>query len=74
MKPLTWDYSACLTKDNIDDFTTVTMPNQVASKCCEKDEGFGCTLFAGHSGQHEAWGLGMTLLHIWDNLSHPWRH
>ena len=44
------------------------MPRQVGDCCRVQDDGFGCTLFTGHSGDHEAWSRG-TKFHQWPNIT-----
>jgi len=56
------------TQRQAETFVEQSMPRQLGKCCGQKDDDFRCTLFEGHSGSHEAWGIGHVLYHVWDNL------
>lgn len=50
--------------------TENSLPNEVGDICKQTDDEFVCTLFRGHSGDHEAWS-GQFRHHTWPNqLTH----
>ena len=52
-----------------------SMPGQVKRCCGEENDGYHCTLFQGHSGDHEAWGIGRVKMeYSWANINHTTNH
>lgn len=66
-----WNPVNFMTKEGAESFVNQSLPRIVGRKCGEKDDGFVCTLFKDHSGEHEAWGLGHVKHHSWCNCSKP---
>lgn len=72
MKLTTFRY---LAPDEVEEHFHATMARQVRRCCGEENDGFHCTLFTGHDGDHEAWGIGRVKLEFsWPNLNQIWRH
>ena len=62
----TWISTHFMTRDEADRFYDQSMARAAKSRCQETDDGFGCTLFNHHPGDHEAWG-GRIKYHQWQN-------
>lgn len=61
-----WMKNTYLTLGEALNHADTTLAKQVGDCCKVEDDGFGCTLFKGHSGDHEAWS-GNTCYHKWPN-------
>lgn len=53
-----------------------TLPRQLGRCCSVEDDGYNCTLFNGHSGDHQCWaGIGgAKLRYAWPNISNVTSH
>jgi hypothetical protein len=64
-----------LTRDEAMSHFDQTMARTVVRCCGEEYNGYHCTLFGGHSGDHEAWGVGRVKLeYSWPNLNPITKH
>ncbi len=68
MRPITFHTANFfLTEESALKHVEGTLPRQVASCCGVEDDGFHCTLFTGHSGDHEAYNIYKEMVHTWHN-------
>jgi hypothetical protein len=68
-RPCFWQPVNFMTKEGAESFVEHAMPRQVQQCCGERNDGFVCNLFAKHTGDHEAWGLGHVKHHSWHNCN-----